>query len=631
MYFTDDDFAKSIKILHQKKNSCGIDDIFINQFDDFWKLNKDSIVSQVNSSSYKPSAVLMEEIVVKSGKKRMISRYTCTDRVILDILKRKLVPVFDKTFSEHSFAYRENKGVYEAVKYEAKLIESGKKFVAEIDIKDFFENINLQRLEHFLSSKLSDQDLNQLIHRYLYIFTVIDGKKTRKTVGIIQGSALSPLFSNVYMADLDEYMESKYLFCRFSDNINIYCDSEEEAYKAFNDVTHWLQGKLGLKYNSDKSGVYPSLDRRYLGYDFKLSKGTKTISVCRHNYEKPNYFGSWHCSAIQKIDRNYHIINDGVLNKKDFTILFENDEHKMYIPIETCTSINVYSNVILGSSFLQFINSKGLNVNIFDKYGNFIGSFHSEQHYKRSVTLLKQASIYNDEKNRLMICIKIETASLHNQRENLRYFNKHKPSESLKTAIDFMSDCISEMKQSRSVNHLLTIEARAKQRYLQEFDEMIADDRFQFKKRTRRPPMNEVNAMISFGNTFIYRRIVNEIYRTALDIRIGFVHAANSRSESLNLDIAEIFKPIIVDRTIFTVIHNLQINNKEHFEKEDNGGIYLNNVGKRIFIRELEYKLSSKISVDGQKLSYDNLMKEEIHKIVKLVQDNEKYKPFKYT
>lgn len=631
MYFTDDDFAKSIKILHEKKNSCGIDNIFINQFDDFWKLNKDSIVSQVNSNSYKPSAVLMEEIVVKSGKKRMISRYTCTDRVILDILKRKLVPVFDKTFSDHSFAYRENKGVYEAVKYAAKLIESGKKFVAEIDIKDFFENINLQRLEHFLSSKISDQDLNQLIHRYLYIFTVIDGKKTRKTVGIIQGSPLSPLFSNVYMADLDEYMESKYLFCRFSDNINIYCDSEEEAYKAFNDVTHWLQGKLGLKYNSDKSGVYPSLDRRYLGYDFKLSKGTKTISVCRHNYEKPNYFGSWHCSAIQKIDRNYHIINDGVLNKKDFTILFENDEHKMYIPIETCTSINVYSNAILGSSFLQFINSKGLNVNIFDKYGNFIGSFHSEQHYKRSVTLLKQASIYNDEKNRLMICIKIETASLHNQRENLRYFNKHKPSESLKTAIDFMSDCISEMKQSRSVNHLLTIEARAKQRYLQEFDEMIADDRFQFKKRTRRPPMNEVNAMISFGNTFIYRRIANEIYRTALDIRIGFVHAANSRSESLNLDIAEIFKPIIVDRTIFTVIHNLQINNKEHFEKEDNGGIYLNNVGKRIFIRELEYKLSSKISVDGQKLSYDNLMKEEIHKIVKLVQDNEKYKPFKYT
>lgn len=160
---------------------------------------------------------------------------------------------------------------------------------------------------------------------------------------------------------------------------------------------------------------------------------------------------------------------------------------------------------------------------------------------------------------------------------------------------------------------------------------MISDDRFKFDKRTRRPPLNEVNAMISFGNTFIYRRIANDIYRTALDIKIGFVHAANSRSESLNLDIAEIFKPIIVDRAIFTVIHNLQINNREHFEKEDNGGIYLNNVGKRIFIRELEYKLSSKISIDGQKLTYDKLMKAEVYKIVKFVQDNEKYKPFKYT
>ncbi|RGR54906.1 CRISPR-associated endonuclease Cas1 [Agathobacter rectalis] len=631
MYFKDEDFEKSIKILHQKKNSCGIDNVFINQFDEFWQFNKDTIISQINSNAYKPSAVMLEEIVTKTGKKRLISRYTCTDRVILDILKRRLVPIFDKTFSDYSYAYRENKGVYEAVKNAAKLIESGKKYVAEIDIKDFFENINLQRLEHYLALKISDKDMNQLLHRYLYIFTVVDDKKTRKTQGIIQGSSLSPLFSNVYMADFDKYLESKYSFCRFSDNINIYCASEEEAYKAFNDVTHWLQGKLGLKYNHDKSGVYPSLDRRYLGYDFKWQRGTNTVSVCRHNYEKPNYFGSWHCSAIQKIDRNYHIINDGVLNKKDFTILIENDEHKMYIPIETCTSINIYSNVILGSSFLQFINSRGLNVNIFDKYGNFIGSFHSEHHYKRSVTLLKQASIYNDERVRLMICVKIETASLHNQRENLRYFNKHRPSGTLKSAIEYMSNCIVEMKQSKSVNQLLTIEARAKQKYLQTFDEMISDDRFKFDKRTRRPPLNEVNAMISFGNTFIYRRIANEIYRTALDIRIGFVHAANSRSESLNLDIAEIFKPIIVDRTIFTVIHNLQINNRDHFEKEDNGGIYLNNAGKRIFIRELEYKLSSKISIDGQKLTYDKLMKAEVYKIVKFVQDNEKYKPFKYT
>ena len=160
---------------------------------------------------------------------------------------------------------------------------------------------------------------------------------------------------------------------------------------------------------------------------------------------------------------------------------------------------------------------------------------------------------------------------------------------------------------------------------------MIENEEFIFEKRTRRPPMNEVNALISFGNTFLYRRIANEIYKTALDIRIGLVHSANSRSESLNLDIAEIFKPIIVDRAIFTVIHNLQINKKLHFEVKDNGGVYLNNNGKRIFIKELEKKLGSKISIDGQKISYEHIIKNEIYKIVKFIQEGEKYRSFKYT
>ena len=116
-----------------------------------------------------------------------------------------------------------------------------------------------------------------------------------------------------------------------------------------------------------------------------------------------------------------------------------------------------------------------------------------------------------------------------------------------------------------------------------------------------------------------------------MDIRIGFVHATNNRSESLNLDIAEIFKPIIVDRAIFTVIHNMEINAKEHFEREESGGIYLNKEGKRIFIQELERKLYQKLTVGGKTMTYDSLIRNEIRKVVNLVQHDERYKPFKYT
>ena len=109
------------------------------------------------------------------------------------------------------------------------------------------------------------------------------------------------------------------------------------------------------------------------------------------------------------------------------------------------------------------------------------------------------------------------------------------------------------------------------------------------------------------------------------------MHATNSRSETLNLDIAEIFKPIIVDRAIFTIIHNMQISKTEHFEKEENGAVFLNKIGKKLFIMELEKKLYQKVKKDGMSKTYDTIIRNEIQKIVQAVKNNEKYKPYKYT
>jgi CRISPR-associated endonuclease Cas1 len=190
---------------------------------------------------------------------------------------------------------------------------------------------------------------------------------------------------------------------------------------------------------------------------------------------------------------------------------------------------------------------------------------------------------------------------------------------------------MAEMKNCTSIEELLLIEARGKQKYFSVFDEILNDEDFHFDKRTRRPPKNEVNALMSFGNVFLYQRVATEIYKTALDIRIGFVHATNNRSQSLNLDIAEIFKPIIVDRAIFTAIHNREITRDRHFQNEENGGIYLDKEGKRIFIHELEHKLYQKVSVNGTSVTYDTLIRNEIKKIVRYVQSDEKYKAYKYT
>ena len=188
-----------------------------------------------------------------------------------------------------------------------------------------------------------------------------------------------------------------------------------------------------------------------------------------------------------------------------------NEEGKYYLPVETCGSINVYSQVMFGSSFFEYAKKKQLIVNIFGKYGEYVGSFYTMSHRDSANTMLKQAMLYNDSIKRLDFAKKIELASLHNQRENLRYYYKRKKATQLEEAIAYMTVCIDEIKIAENIDALMLIEARAKQKYLHCFDIMLNNENFIFEKRTRRPPLNEVNALISFGNVFLYQRIATEI------------------------------------------------------------------------------------------------------------------------
>ena len=135
--------------------------------------------------------------------------------------------------------------------------------------------------------------------------------------------------------------------------------------------------------------------------------------------------------------------------------------------------------------------------------------------------------------------------------------------------------------------------------------------------------------MISFGNTLLYQKIANEINRTSLDIRIGIVHAAGSRPESLNLDLADLFKSIIVDRTIFTLVNRKMIDTTDFVEVE-NDGVFISNRGKKLFIQEFERKLYQKIEIDNQKRSYEYVIRREIQKLKNFMETGEEYKPYKY-
>ncbi len=230
---------------------------------------------------------------------------------------------------------------------------------------------------------------------------------------------------------------------------------------------------------------------------------------------------------------------------------------------------------------------------------------------------------------RIDMARKMEIAGLHNMRANLRYYEKRHKGR-FTEAIESIGEFAKQMKSITEINAMMLIEAKARQKYYSVFDQILENEEFKFVQRTKRPPQNEINACLSFGNTLLYNQFSSLIWKKGLDIRFGIVHATNRRTRSLNLDFADIFKPIIIDRVIFTMINKKMLTVSMDFEKTSMGGVYLSKEGKKVFLRMYEEKLNSKIIVKGERMSYRRLLENEVQSYKNYLLNGEKYNPYKY-
>ena len=629
--FTEEAVNDALTYLEHKRDSCGLDGLYLSELRTYWEMNRGTVLSDILEERYTPGIVRMEEVITSSGKKRTIAIHNSVDRLILRCMARSLQTAFDVFLHEHCYAFRDRKGIIPAVTRAADMIRNGLSWTVRIDIQDYFDSINLPQLEAFITEQIEDGKLYRLIVRYLHNSVLRDGKIDSVTRGIIQGNPLSPLWSNLYLTSLDRRLDEMGLcFCRYSDDILVGFHSRAEAEAFFPEIARILREDYSLKISQRKSGILESARQQFLGYAFHVSKDGKSVTVFKVKRNRAEVYRDWARSAMERIDRNYHIISDGILFKKDYSILFEAEGEKRHIPVEAVNSINIYSNVIFSGEFFQLAAAKKLNINIFDRYGNLVGTYTPAANGLQSKTMLRQAAVYLDEQKRLETARKMEIGAFHNLRANLRYYVKMRGSSALEAAVESLSAMIQELNEAKNIRQMMLIEGRGRQLYYAMFNEIITNDDFRFTKRTRRPPKDPLNALISFGNTWLYQRTATEINKTRLDIRIGFIHSTNNRSQTLNLDIAELFKPLLVDRAIFTLINKRIILSSKHFENVESGGVYLSKEGKHIFLTELDAKVSKPHMQGNQTVTYDARIRDEIRKIQRFVYNGEPYKPYKY-
>ena len=614
---------EAYKVIQSRKLSAGVDGIASDELFDYLKLNWESVYKTIVSGNYYPKLVIENEIVSKKGKKRKIYKYCVIDVYIQKVISLFLHEYFSDKFIGNLYSFKKNVGILDLLKEAVRCISDGCEYVVEVDIRSYFENIRLDLLERQLLLYFKDSKFVELVLRFQRCLIINDGVTRRNVKGLITGSSLGPILSNLYLVELD----NEYKYLRYCDNIYYFVKDERQGVLFVEDIAKRLKEGYCLDINNKKTRVSYYLNRSILGYHFERDKDE--IKVIKNMPSDITKYYKWHNSIIYKEDNTYHLLNDGILRRNDFSILFENENQKNFIPVEIVDNINVHSNIIFSAEFFKMMNEKEIRVSIYDRYNKLLGAFIPKNYHKSANILVNQVSEYIDNVKRLKIAKKIIIAATYNILNNLRYYKKQYKNNILDTYISNIENSIKAMENTKNNKNLLLEEARMRETYYASFNLILKDSQFKFIKRTKRPPEDSLNAMISFGNTLLYQIIATEIYKTRLDIRISYLHSSLRRYENLNLDIAEIFKPIVIDKVIFLLVNKHMIDSKLHFKKNGKS-VLLNKEGKKIFITQINKKLYSKVKIKEKNYTYYELIREEVLKILRYFKTQQEYVPYKY-
>ena len=334
--------------------------------------------------------------------------------------------------------------------------------------------------------------------------------------------------------------------------------------------------------------------------------------------------------------KTYYLFNPGVLERKDNTLKFTPFEEDgngellhpgqpRYLPVEDVGELYVFGSLRANSALFNFLGQKDIAVHFFDYYENYTGSFLPRDGLLSGKMLLAQTAFHQNKKKRVALAQKFIEGAASNMLKNLNYYDRR--GKDLSAQIERIETLSEGIANTAEVDELMGLEGNIRMSYYEAFDLILND--FQMDGRSKQPPQNEVNALISFGNMMCYSQCLRAIHQTQLNPTISYLHTPGERRYSLCLDLSEIFKPVIVDRIIFKVLNKKEIQEK-HFDKKLNRCL-LNDEGRKIFVRNFEEKLNETIQHRklGRSVSYKHLIKLECYKLCKHLLEIEEYKPLK--
>ena len=311
---------KAYKKVVSNKGVAGVDGITVDEVDEYIKERKDKIRKQIRNRWYKPQPVKRVQILKENGQKRNLGIPTVMDRIIQQAIVQVISPIFEEQFNDNSYGFRTGRSCEQAVIKALEYLNDGYDWIVDIDLEKFFDTVNQDKLITIIGKTIKDGDVVSLIRKYLSAGVMVNGVKKETKVGTPQGGNLSPLLSNIMLNELDKELTARELnFVRYADDCIILVKSEKAANRVLTSITKYIEKKLGLKVNAEKSKVTKPTKTKYLGFSFwKNTKGEWKPKPHLKSYQKlirklkQLTKRSWNISLDERIKKINYLIRGWV-------------------------------------------------------------------------------------------------------------------------------------------------------------------------------------------------------------------------------------------------------------------------------------------------------------------------------
>jgi CRISP-associated protein Cas1 len=637
--------------------AAGIDGITPELFSGIAPEQLQRLQLQLQREQYRARPARGFQLAKPNGGHRLIGISTVNDRIIQRYLLQGLYPRLEKVYSDVCHAYRLGYSTHTAIAQILEQYRHQPTWVVKIDIQQFFDQIVWAILLAQLEMLKIPPIALTLIEQQLRAGIQIHGRSIPKYCGVTQGNILSGALANLYLSDFDRAcLDSGINLVRYGDDCLAVCQSWLEANRALNLISQNLED-LYLTVNPEKSRILaPDESFIYLGYQFQNGQAQAPIRKTRASPSNakpqaaPRSVGRpKQCSLVktpkqattQTNSDNYwsdgmttlYVTDQGAYVKvqnQQFQV-FHQQEMKISVPVNRVSHIVLFGCSNLSHGAVSLSLQRRIPVLYLSSNGKYFGRLETEGHAQIDY-LTQQVQKSLDPEFALRQSQSMIAAKMHNSRILLQRLNRKRPSDVAKNAIAQLAELIPEAMTAPSIETLMGYEGHAASLYFPAYATLLKGE-FEFTKRTRRPPTDPVNSLLSLGYTLLSQNIHSMVETAGLHTHFGNLHKPQKTRPSLVCDLVEEFRAIVVDSFVAYLVNSHILTAEDFTPPDDRGGVYLFPDALKVFLKHWKEKLNQQVvhPHTGYKVSYWRCFELQVWEYVSVLQDERStYRPMQW-